>query len=75
MCIKESGWKKGIIGTDSSGVETDRYDKKIRSIKHKKRFEKVRSKKFLKWYIIAILDHMVILTSKITSSNTHDCLY
>ncbi len=39
MCINESGWnKKGIIATDSSGVETDRYDKKIKPIKHKKRF-------------------------------------
>ena len=79
MCIKESGWsiiiiiKKRMIAVDSTGVETDRYDKKkIRPIKHKKRFDKVRSKRFLKWHVIAILDPLIILTARITSSNTHD---
>ncbi|MEM3157761.1 MAG: hypothetical protein QXN83_03365, partial [Nitrososphaerales archaeon] len=58
MCIKESGWKNGMLGTDSTGVETDIYDKKVKPVKRKKGkgFEKVRIKRFLKWHVIAILD-------------------
>jgi len=25
LCLKESEWRKGILASDSSGVETDRY--------------------------------------------------
>ena len=62
-----------MLATDSRGVETDIYDEKVRPIKRKngKRFEKVRIKRFLKWHIIAILDHMIILACSITSSSTH----
>ncbi len=74
MCIKESDWRKGMLATDSTGVETDIYDEKVKPVKRKngKRFEKVRMKRFLKWHIIAILDHMIILASSITSSRRHD---
>ena len=72
MCMQESNWKKGILAADSTGVETDIYDKKVRPIKSEKRFEKVRVKRFLKWHIVAVLDHLIILASTITSSSTHD---
>ncbi len=74
MCIKESGWRNGMLATDSTGVETDVYDKKVKPVKRKsgKRFEEVRIKRFLKWHVIAVLDYMVILASTITSSRTHD---
>jgi len=74
MCIGESGWRKGMLATDSTGVETDVYEEKVKPVKRKsgKRFEKVRMRRFLKWHIIAILDYMVILASGITSSRRHD---
>jgi hypothetical protein len=74
MCIRESSWRKGMLATDSTGVETDVYDKKVKPVKRKneKRFEEVRMKMFLKWHVIAILDYMVILASSITGSRRHD---
>jgi hypothetical protein len=65
MCINESAWKNDILATDSTGVETDIYDKKVRPVKHKneKRFEEVRVKRFLKWHrghIVAVLDCLLI---------------
>lgn len=76
MCIRESNWKGGMIGADSTGVETDVYDKKERPVKHrneeKKGFEKARVKRFLKWHVVAILDYLIILACNITSSRTHD---
>jgi len=63
-----------MIGADSTGVETDIYDKKVKPVKRKneKKFEEIRVKRFLKWHIIAILDYLVILASSITSSRRHD---
>jgi len=74
MCIKESDWRKGMLATDSTGVETDVYEKKVKPVKRKsgKKFEEIRIKRFLKWHVIAILDYMVILASSITGSRAHD---
>lgn len=72
ICIRESKWEKGMFGADSTGVETDVYDKKVRPNKKEKKFEKTRVKRFLKWHIVAILDYLIILTCNITSSRTHD---
>ncbi len=72
MCMQESNWKKGMLAADSTGVETDIYDEKIRPVKKEKKFEKVRVKRFLKWHILAVLDCMVILATRITSGNAHD---
>jgi hypothetical protein len=38
LCLKEASWKNGILGADSSGVETDRYEIVVRPNKKKKRF-------------------------------------
>jgi hypothetical protein len=72
LCLKESGWKKGILGSDSTGVETDRYEDEVRPVKKKRKFEVVRVKRYLKWHITAVLDHLVILSARTTSKRTHD---
>ena len=38
-CLKESDWTKGILASDSTGVETDRYDYEVRLVS-KRKFEK-----------------------------------
>ena len=32
LCLKESEWLKGILASDSTGVETDRYDYEVRLV-------------------------------------------
>ena len=61
LCLKESDWRKGILASDSTGVETDRYDYEVRFVKSKRKFEKILVKQYLKWHITAILDHLIIL--------------
>jgi hypothetical protein len=53
ICIRESGWKEGLLATDSTGVETDIYDEKVRPVKKERKFEKVRIRRFLKWHIVS----------------------
>ena len=73
LCLKESDWQKGILASDSTGVETDRYDYEIRFVKSKKRrFEKILVKQYLKWHITAIFDHLIILSTRRTCKKTHD---
>jgi hypothetical protein len=72
LCLNESGWKKGILASDSTGVETDRYGYEIRPVKSKRKFEKIMVKQYLKWHVTAILDHLIILNTRVTSSKTHD---
>ena len=36
LCIGESGWKKGSLASDSSGVETDRYESVTRPNKRER---------------------------------------
>lgn len=67
MCLKESaGCKKEewllLLASDSTGIETDRYDYEVRPVKRKKKFELIKVKQYLKWHIIAVLDHLVILS-------------
>lgn len=57
MGMKQSSWTKGMLAADSTGVETDVCDKKIRPVKSKKKFEKVRVKRFLKWHKVAYSCH------------------
>jgi len=73
LCVRESGWSKGVLGSDSSGVETDRYEIVIRPNRRKKRFEEVRRLFFLKYHVIAILDHLIILKARVTSYRASDC--
>ena len=72
LCIAETSWKKGVLGTDSSGVETDRYETVVRPNKKKGCFEEVRKQIYLKYHIVAILDYLVILRAKITSDRCAD---
>lgn len=72
LCLNESGWKKGILASDSTGVETDRYEYEVRPMKSKKKFEKIMVKQYLKWHVTTILDHLIILSARLTSKKTHD---
>lgn len=72
LCLKESDWTKGILASDSTGVETDRYDYEVRLVKSKRKFEKILVKQYLKWHVTAILDYLIILSTRLTSKKTHD---
>jgi len=74
LCLKASNWRKGILASDSTGIETDRYEYEIRSVKSKRKFEKIMVKQYLKWHITAVLDHLIILSTRLTSKKTHDSL-
>ncbi len=39
LCIKEASWKNGLLGADSSGVETDRYETVEKPDKRKGRIQ------------------------------------
>jgi hypothetical protein len=64
LCLRESGGKKGILGSDSTGIEYE-----VRPVKKEKRFELIRVKRYLKRRITAVLDHLVILSVKTTSNS------
>jgi len=32
-CLKESGWQKGILASNSTGIETDGYEYEVRPVK------------------------------------------
>jgi Transposase DDE domain len=76
MCLKETaGCKKEeglLMASDSTGIETDRYDYEVRPVKKNKKFELIRVKQYVKWHVIAVLDHLVILSLRTTNKNTHD---
>ena len=74
MCLQESEWKKEglLLASDSTGIETDRYDYEVLPVKKNKKFELIRVKQYLKWHVIAVLDHLVILNVRTTNKNTHD---
>ena len=61
-----------LLASDSTGIETDRYDYEVRPVKKNKKFELIRVKQYLKWHVIAVLDHLVILSVRTTNKNTHD---
>ena len=44
----------------------------MRPVKSKKKFEKIMVKQYLKWHVTAILDHLIILSVRVTSKKTHD---
>lgn len=53
-------------------METDRYEYEVRPVKSKKKFEMIKVKRYLKWHITTVLDHLVILNVRTTSKRTHD---
>lgn len=67
-CIRVSGWrrKEGLLATDSSGVETDRYERAMIACRWRRR------KRYITLHIIAILDLMVVAAVQVTSSRTRD---
>ncbi len=66
LCIAESGWVKGIVAADSTGVETDRYETVDLKMKKTKRMISI------KYHVVAILDYNIIMAAKITSRRTAD---
>ena len=72
LCIEEANWTRGVLASDSSGVETDRYEEVVRPNKRERRFEKVRRLFYLKYHIIAIVDHLIILRARVTSYRSAD---
>ena len=66
LCRRESGWAKGLIAADSTGVETDRYETVELKMK------KVKRRISIKYHVIAILDYNIIMAAKITSRRTAD---
>lgn len=52
LYLKESEWKKEegllLLASDSTGIETDRYDYEVRPVKKNKKFELIRVKQYLK---------------------------
>ncbi len=72
LCIREADWGVGVLASDSSGVETDRYEEVIRPNKKERKFEKVKRLLYLKYHIAAILDHLIILRARVTSYRAGD---
>lgn len=66
LCIAESGWVKGIVAADSTGVETDRYETV------EVRLKKTRRRISIKYHVTAILDYNIILAARITGRRTAD---
>ena len=53
---------KGILASDSTDVETDRYSYEIRPVKSKRKSAKITVKQYLTWHVTpAIIDHLIIL--------------
>jgi len=72
LCIRETGWKKGVLAADSSGVETDRYEEVSRPSRSQRGFVTIRRILPLKYHIVAMLDHLVILRAVVTGCRVHD---
>lgn len=53
-------------------METDRYEGLVRPNRRKKAFEKFRRLLYLKYHIIAILDHLIILSVMVTGYRVQD---
>jgi len=66
LCNAESGWVKGVVASDSTGVKTDR----IQTVELK--MQKTRKAITLKWHVVVILDFNIILTAKITDGTVND---
>jgi len=67
-CIRTAEWNReeGLMASDSSGVETDRYEGAVIACRRRRR------KRHLTLHIVAILDLMVITAVQVTSSRTRD---
>jgi hypothetical protein len=72
LCIREAGWRIGLVAADSTGVETDRYEVVVKPSRRKRCFEAARRIIHPKYHITAIIDHLIILKAKITSYRCSD---
>lgn len=61
-----------MLGSDSTSVATDIYRHEMRPYQNRHEFKHIKIRQHLKWYVTAILDHLVILCSTITSKRIHD---
>ena len=66
LCIAEAEWSKGLLAADSTGIETDRYEKAVIACKSAKR------RIHLKYHVLAILDYSIILSARLTSKSIGD---
>lgn len=66
LCIAESGWVKGVVAADSTGVETDRYETLEVKMKNTRR------RISIKYHVTAILDYNILMAAKITSQKRAD---
>lgn len=66
LCVAEACWRRGIVASDSTGVETDRYE----TVEVK--MKKVKRRISIKYHVTAILDYNIIMAAKITSRRTAD---
>ena len=72
LCMTEAGGATGPLGTDSSGVETNRCGTVVRPLKRERDFVEMAQKEYLKYHIIAVLGLQIILESEITPGNVTD---
>jgi len=66
LCIAQSGWTRGVVAPDSTGVLTDR----CATVELK--MKKTRKRIIVKYHVIAILDYNIILSAKVTSKYAGD---
>lgn len=71
-CLREGGWRRGLLGADSTGVETDRYDGMVVPVRRRNSFERVRRILTLKLHVIAVLDLMAIIRARVTGEHRND---
>lgn len=72
MCLAELGDATAPVASDSSRVETSRYEKVERPSTELQDFVEADVKIYLKYHITAILGHQVILSAITTPSNVSD---
>jgi len=66
LCIQEAEWSKGLLAADSTGVETDRYERAMIACRSAKR------RIHLKYHLLAILDYNIILSARLTPRGVGD---
>jgi len=70
LCIREAGWRSGLVAADSTGVETDRYEVVVKPSRRKRCFEAAKRIIHLKYHIIAIIDNELQML-RLKDTNKH----
>lgn len=74
-CLEKAGIGEAIevdSAADSTGVETDRYEDKVKLDKKTGKETVARAKSYLKWHIFAVLKLQIILSCAMTPSSVAD---